>query len=84
MTDENIINNPYLDIVDAAVLGNTSDAANSIESALKDKISAELENMTADIGADILDDDEDVDDDYQVLSRPRRDAKLERSELLSL
>lgn len=61
MTDENIINNPYLDIVDAAVLGNTSDAANSIESALKDKISAELENMTSDIGADILDDDEDVD-----------------------
>ena len=78
MTDENIINNPYLDIVDAAVLGNTSDAANSIESALKDKISAELENMTADIGADILEDDED--DDVDIEEYDEDDLETESDE----
>ena len=62
MTDENIINNPYLDIVDAAVLGNTSDAAKTIQNVLNNKISDELENMSADISQSIIDDD-DVDDD---------------------
>tara|TARA_Y100000389_G_C17343612_1_gene454672 strand:- start:332 stop:571 length:240 start_codon:yes stop_codon:yes gene_type:complete len=62
MTDENIINNPYLDIVDAAVLGNTSNAAKTIQNVLNNKISDELENMSADISQSIIDDD-DVDDD---------------------
>lgn len=62
MTDENIINNPYLDIVDAAVLGNTSDAAKTIQNVLNNKISDELENMTTDISQSIIDDDDDDDD----------------------
>jgi hypothetical protein len=64
MTDENIINNPYLDIVDAAVLGNTSDAAKTIQNVLNNKISDELENMTTDISQSIIDDDDDDIEEY--------------------
>jgi len=66
MTDENIINNPYLDIVDAAVLGNTSDAAKTIQNVLNNKISDELENMTTDISQSIIDDDDDDDIDDEL------------------
>ena len=62
MTDENIINNPYLDIVDASVLGNTSNAAKTIQNVLNNKISDELENMKTDISQSIIDDDDDDDD----------------------
>jgi len=69
MTDENIINNPYLDIVDAAVLGNTSDAAKTIQNVLNNKISDELENMTTDISQSIIDDDDDdIDDELETES----------------
>ena len=63
MTDENIINNPYLDIVDAAVLGNTSDAAKTIQNVLNNKISDELENMTTDISQSIIDDELETESD---------------------
>ena len=66
MTNENIINNPYLDIVDAAVLGNTSDAAKTIQNVLNNKISDELENMTTDISQSIIDDDDDDDIDDEL------------------
>ena len=69
MTDENIINNPYLEIVDAAVLGNTSDAAKTIQNVLNNKISDELENMKTDISQSIIDDDDDdIDDELETES----------------
>lgn len=69
MTDENIINNPYLDIVDASVLGNTSNAAKTIQNVLNNKISDELENMKTDISQSIIDDDDDdIDDELETES----------------
>ena len=46
MTDEKSINNPYLDIVDAAVLGQGTDAQDAITNVLNSKISNELDDYS--------------------------------------
>ena len=53
MTDENIINNLSLKIVDASVIGKGTEAKDAVNDLLSMKISAELEAMSNDVSSGI-------------------------------
>ena len=65
MTDEKSINNPYLDIVDAAVLGQGTDAQDVITNVLNSKISNELDDYSKEFANTMFDevDEEEVDEE---------------------
>ena len=63
MTDENIINNLSLKIVDASVIGKGTEAKDAVNDLLSMKISAELEAMSNDVSSGIYSENEE-DDEY--------------------
>ena len=63
MTDENIINNLSLKIVDASVIGKGTEAKDAVNDLLSMKISAELDAMSNDVSSRIYSENEEDDDD---------------------
>lgn len=65
MTDENIINNLSLKIVDASVIGKGTEAKDAVNDLLSMKISAELDAMSNDVSSRIYSENEEDDDDNE-------------------
>ena len=63
MTEEKNINNPYLDIVDAAVLGKGSDAQSTITDILNTKIKDEVDNYSKEYANTMFNGEKDIEED---------------------
>ncbi len=79
MSKEENINNPYTDIVDNSILGNSSEVSKAIQGILNQKISNEIDDMKNTVWAnseeefdeeefddDIIDEEEPDDDDSDL------------------
>ena len=81
MTDEKIINNPYLDIVDAAVLGKGADASSVITDILNVKISDHLDQYKQDFAQEVFDGestDDDSDDDDENFDKEELETESDQ------
>ena len=65
MTDEKSINNPYLDIVDTAVLGKGHEVQNTIQDILSKKINDEINDYSTEISNTMFDDEEEDEDEIE-------------------
>lgn len=80
MTDENIINNLSLKIVDASVIGKGTEAKDAVNDLLSMKISAELDAMSNDVSSRIYSENEEDDDDNEYDDEEDNENQSEEDE----
>jgi len=80
MTDENIINNLSLKIVDASVIGKGTEAKDAVNDLLSMKISAELDAMSNDVSSRIYSKNEEDDDNNEYDDEEDNENQSEEDE----